>query len=164
MGETMETVRDFIFLGSQITADGYCHHEIKTLAPWKKSYDQPSPLWAGLVSPQAKLTSQLLESLWGLVAASRSMAGATLGASKSPGWERAPKTPIRKQRSPLRLSCWALPHSSAPFPFPLQLLPLCCPPVQVPWCCLPSSLCFLLLPSLGSPTPSTSALPHPGSL
>ena len=27
--ETMETVRDFIFLGSKITADGYCSHEIK---------------------------------------------------------------------------------------------------------------------------------------
>ena len=40
-GETVETVRDFIFLGSQITADGDCSHEIKTLAPWKKSYDQP---------------------------------------------------------------------------------------------------------------------------
>ena len=40
-GETMETVRDFIFLGSKITADGDCSHEIKTLAPWKKSYDQP---------------------------------------------------------------------------------------------------------------------------
>ena len=38
--ETMETVRDFIFLGSKITADGNCSHEIKTLAPWKKSYDQ----------------------------------------------------------------------------------------------------------------------------
>ena len=25
-GETMETVRDFIFLGSRITADGYCSH------------------------------------------------------------------------------------------------------------------------------------------
>ena len=36
-GETMETVTDFIFLGSQITADGDCSHEIKTLAPWKKS-------------------------------------------------------------------------------------------------------------------------------
>ena len=33
--------RDFIFLGSKITADGDCSHEIKTLAPWKKSYDQP---------------------------------------------------------------------------------------------------------------------------
>ena len=28
-GETMETVTDFIFLGSEITADGYCNHEIK---------------------------------------------------------------------------------------------------------------------------------------
>ena len=28
-GETMETVRDFIFLCSKITADGYCSHEIK---------------------------------------------------------------------------------------------------------------------------------------
>ena len=38
-GETMETVTDFIFLGSKITADGECSHKIKrTLAPWKKSY------------------------------------------------------------------------------------------------------------------------------
>ena len=37
----METMRDFIFLGSKITADGDCNHEIETLAPWKKSYDQP---------------------------------------------------------------------------------------------------------------------------
>ena len=28
-GETIETVRDFIFLGSKITADGECSHEIK---------------------------------------------------------------------------------------------------------------------------------------
>ena len=34
-------MRDFIFLGSKITADGDCSHEIKTLAPWKKSYDKP---------------------------------------------------------------------------------------------------------------------------
>ena len=40
-GQTVETVTDFIFLGSKITADGDCSHEIKTLAPWKKSYDQP---------------------------------------------------------------------------------------------------------------------------
>ena len=41
-GETMETVRDFIFLGSKITADGDCSHEIKRcLAPWEKSYDRP---------------------------------------------------------------------------------------------------------------------------
>ena len=37
----METVRNLIFLGSRITADGDCSHEIKTLGPWKKSYDQP---------------------------------------------------------------------------------------------------------------------------
>ena len=40
-GQTMETVTGFIFLGSKITADGDCSHEIKRLAPWKKSYDQP---------------------------------------------------------------------------------------------------------------------------
>ena len=41
-GERMETVTDFIFLGSQITVDSDCSHEIKRclLAPWKKSYDQ----------------------------------------------------------------------------------------------------------------------------
>ena len=32
-GETVETVADFIFLGSKITADGDCSHEIKTLTP-----------------------------------------------------------------------------------------------------------------------------------
>ena len=40
-GETVETVTDFIFGGSKVTADGDCSHEIKMLAPWKKSYDQP---------------------------------------------------------------------------------------------------------------------------
>ena len=40
-GETVETVTDFIFLGSKITADGGCSHETKTLTPWKKIYDQP---------------------------------------------------------------------------------------------------------------------------
>ena len=39
-GEAMETVTDFIFLGSKITEDGDCSHEIKTLPPWKKSCDQ----------------------------------------------------------------------------------------------------------------------------
>ena len=40
-GETVETVTDFISLGSKITADGGDgSHEIKTLAPWKKSYHQ----------------------------------------------------------------------------------------------------------------------------
>ena len=40
-GETVETVSDFIFLGSKITADGDCSHEIKTFTPWKESYHQP---------------------------------------------------------------------------------------------------------------------------
>ena len=41
-GETMETVTDFIFGGSKITADGDCSHEIKSrLLSWKESYDQP---------------------------------------------------------------------------------------------------------------------------
>ena len=39
--ETVETVSDLIFWGSKITADGDCGHEIKTLIPWKESYDQP---------------------------------------------------------------------------------------------------------------------------
>ena len=37
-GEKVGKVTDFIFLGSKITADGNCSHEIKkTLAPWKKA-------------------------------------------------------------------------------------------------------------------------------
>ena len=39
-GEKVETVTDFIFLGSKITVDGDYSHKIKTLAPWKKSYDK----------------------------------------------------------------------------------------------------------------------------
>ena len=39
-GETVETVSDFIFLGSKITADGDFSHEIKRKVPWKKSYDR----------------------------------------------------------------------------------------------------------------------------
>ena len=41
VGGKMKTVTDFIFLDSKITVDGDCNHKIKTLAPWKKSYDQP---------------------------------------------------------------------------------------------------------------------------
>ena len=40
-GETVETVADFVFLGSNVTADGDCSHEIKRHFLWKKSYDQP---------------------------------------------------------------------------------------------------------------------------
>ena len=40
--ETMETVTNFIFLGSKITADGDCHHKIKRhLLLGRKAYDQP---------------------------------------------------------------------------------------------------------------------------
>ena len=39
-GETVETVADFIFLGSKIAADGDSSHHIKTLGLWRKSYDQ----------------------------------------------------------------------------------------------------------------------------
>ena len=39
-GETVETT-DFILGGSKITADGDSNHEIKMLAPWKESHDQP---------------------------------------------------------------------------------------------------------------------------
>ena len=36
----MGTVADSIFLGSKITADSDCSHEIKTPAHWEESYDQ----------------------------------------------------------------------------------------------------------------------------
>ena len=39
--ETMETVTDFILLGSKITEDSDCSHKIKRHAPWKGSYDKP---------------------------------------------------------------------------------------------------------------------------
>ena len=40
-GETMETVKDFIFLGLTITADSDCSHEIKRCLLFEKSYDKP---------------------------------------------------------------------------------------------------------------------------
>ena len=39
--ETVETVSDFIFGGSKITADGDCRHEIKRCLLLEESYDQP---------------------------------------------------------------------------------------------------------------------------
>ena len=42
-GEKVETVTDFIFLGSKITVDNGCSHEIKKkkkFAPWKENYDK----------------------------------------------------------------------------------------------------------------------------
>ena len=38
--EKVEAVTDFIFLGSKITAECDCSHEIKAFVPWKESYDQ----------------------------------------------------------------------------------------------------------------------------
>ena len=43
-GGGVEKEIDFIFLGSRITADCDCSHKIKTLAPWKKSYEKLSIL------------------------------------------------------------------------------------------------------------------------
>ena len=44
-GETMETETDFIFLGSKITADSDCSHEIKKrLALWKKTMTNPDSI------------------------------------------------------------------------------------------------------------------------
>ena len=40
-GETVETVSDFVFWGSKITADGDCSHEIKRCLLLGRSYDQP---------------------------------------------------------------------------------------------------------------------------
>ena len=40
-GEKVQTVTDFIFLGSKITMDGDWSHENKTLDPWKESFDKP---------------------------------------------------------------------------------------------------------------------------
>ena len=41
MEKKMETVTDFIFLGSKITKHCDYSHKIKSLTPWKKSYDKP---------------------------------------------------------------------------------------------------------------------------
>jgi len=40
-GKKVETVTDFIFVSSKITADGDCSREIKTLAPWKENDYKP---------------------------------------------------------------------------------------------------------------------------
>ena len=51
----IETVTDFIFLGSKIPVDGDCSHEIKTLAPWKESYDKLSVLKSGDITLPTKV-------------------------------------------------------------------------------------------------------------
>ena len=44
-GEMMETVADFIFFGSQITAGGDCSHEIRALAPGRKAMANPDSIF-----------------------------------------------------------------------------------------------------------------------
>ena len=39
-GEKVETATDFTFLSSKTNLDSDCSHEIKTVAPWKESYDK----------------------------------------------------------------------------------------------------------------------------
>ena len=60
-GETTETMRDFIFLGSKITADGYCSQETKMLAPWKKNSDQPRQ---HIKKQRCHFANKGLSSLW----------------------------------------------------------------------------------------------------
>ena len=59
-GETMETVADFIFLDSKITADGDYSHEIKRKNSWKNSCDQPRQLIKDITLP----TTVRLVKLW----------------------------------------------------------------------------------------------------
>ena len=56
-GETVEVVTDFVFLGSKIIVDGDCSHEIKALAPWKKSHDKPGQ---GFKSKDVTLPTKVL--------------------------------------------------------------------------------------------------------
>ena len=59
-GETMGTVRDFIFLGSKITAEGDCSHEIKRhLLLGRKSYDKPRILKSILKSRDITLLTKV---------------------------------------------------------------------------------------------------------
>ena len=39
-GQNVETVSEFIYLGSKISVDGGYSHKIKTFASWKNSYDK----------------------------------------------------------------------------------------------------------------------------
>ena len=54
-GGKVETVAVFIFWGSKITADSDCSHEIKTLAPWKESYDKPRQHIKNVMSAETSL-------------------------------------------------------------------------------------------------------------
>ena len=55
-GKTVETVSDFIFLGSKMNANCDCSHKTKTLAPWKSSYDKPRQhLWTEFLLGSVRL-------------------------------------------------------------------------------------------------------------
>ena len=54
-GETVETVTDFIFLGSKMTADGDYSHEIKRHLLLGRSYDQPRAAISGVAQSQTRL-------------------------------------------------------------------------------------------------------------
>ena len=61
-GDTMETVRNFIFLGSQITADGDCSHEIKKyLLLGRKAMTNPDSI---LKSRDVTLPTNVHSNLW----------------------------------------------------------------------------------------------------
>ena len=61
-GETKETVTDFIFFSSRITADGDCSHEIKMLVPWKKKLWQTCvALCLCLIMSDSLKTTQLIK-------------------------------------------------------------------------------------------------------
>ena len=65
--EAMETVRDFILMGSKITADSDCSHDIKRhLTPWKKSYDQPSVQFSSVAQSCLTLCDPINRSTPGL--------------------------------------------------------------------------------------------------
>jgi len=55
-GKTVETMSDFIFLGSKMNANCDCSHKTKTLAPWKSSYDKPRQhLWTEFLLSSVRL-------------------------------------------------------------------------------------------------------------
>ena len=61
--EKVERVTDFIFLGSKITVEGVCSYEIKTLASWKKSYDQTMAKLDSILKAETLLCQQCPSSL-----------------------------------------------------------------------------------------------------
>ena len=51
----MATVTDFIILGSTITGESGCSHEIKILAPWKENHDKLSVLKSRVLTLPTKV-------------------------------------------------------------------------------------------------------------